>query len=369
MAGARGTIDTSLSFSPAESSRLIRSLRLFIDDGTRSVGDASLGCANLIYLSLLSLDLERQVKEGSRHHTFLAIEEPEAHLHPHLQRLVFRDFFQRTEQDVPEAEEPAQTTIVTTHSPNIVSVAPLKSLVLLKNRVGGGTKATSTATLQLNATEFDDLQRYLDVNRGECVFASGLILVEGIAEEYLVPAFETLLGRDLDMLGISLCVVGGTNFVPYVKFFGPGGLKIPIAVLTDHDPIGDIEPLAHNRIKGLLEAIGEPVANLNLANFVDVGARNGFFVNSHTLEIDLLESGAGAIMIQVLKELTENGAVVKRCDKWQADPGLLEKTQFLKDIIEVGKGRFAQRLASCLGADHCPAYIRNAIEYIVEKAA
>jgi putative ATP-dependent endonuclease of OLD family len=369
MAGERGTVDTNLSFSPAESSRLIRSLKLFIDNGARSIGDASLGCANLIYLSLLSLDLERQVKEGSRQHTFLAIEEPEAHLHPHLQRLVFRDFFQRAEEEVTEGEEPAQTTIVTTHSPNIVSVAPLKSLVLLTNRGGDGTKATSTATLQLSASEFDDLQRYLDVNRGECVFASGLILVEGIAEEYLVPAFAKLLGSDLDVLGISVCVVGGTNFVPYVKFFGPNGLQIPIAVLTDLDPIAERDPLAHNRIRGLFEATGELVADLNLVNFVEAGARKGFFVNSHTLELDLLESGARAILIQVLKELTENGAVVGRCDAWQENPELLDKTQFLKDVIETGKGRFAQRLASRMEAAHCPAYIRNAIEYIVEKAA
>ena len=369
MAGERGKVDTNLSFSPAEPNKLIRSLKLFIDIGTRSVGDASLVFSNLIYLSLLSLDLERQVREGSRHHTFLAIEEPEAHLHPHLQRLVFRDFFQRPGEELPEGEEVSQTTIVTTHSPNIVSVAPIKSLVLLSDRGDDGTKATSTATLELTASEFDDLQRYLDVNRGECVFASGLILVEGIAEEYLVPAFAKLLGRNLDELGISVCVVGGTNFAPYIKCFGPKGLGIPISVLTDMDPIAGGEPLALNRVRKLMEIVGEPTTGLTVANFVGTGAANGFFVNSHTLELDLLESGAKTIMIEVLKELTENGAVVGRCDAWQGDPDHLDKPQFLKDVIEVGKGRFAQRLTARVTADHCPAYISNAIEFIVEKAA
>lgn len=369
MAGLRGTVDTRLGFSPAESSRLIRSLRIFIDEGTRNIGDASLGCANLIYLSLLSLDLERQVKDGSRQHTFLAIEEPEAHLHPQLQRLVFRDFFQHTDDNVPEGEEPAQTTIVTTHSPNIVSVAPIKSLILLKADPEIGTTATSTATLELGETDFEDLQRYLDVNRGECVFASGLILVEGIAEEYLVPALAKLLGQDLDELGISLCVVGGTNFLPYVKFFGPKGLNIPFSVITDFDPIDGKQPLAFNRIRGLLEAIDQQDDGLDLDNFVETGAAGGLFVNTHTLEIDLLNGGAKEVMIHALQELTENGAVNDRCDSWLRDPATVDKLQFLKDVAEVGKGRFAQRLASRLEADHCPAYIKDAIEYVAEKVS
>ncbi len=123
--GEKHAITTNLGFSPADPDRLLRSLRLFIDDGQRGVGDASLGSANLLYLTLLTLELERQVQVGDRSHTFLAIEEPEAHLHPHIQRLVFRDFSIPRNVIAAGLPKKPQTVLLTTHSPHIISVSPL----------------------------------------------------------------------------------------------------------------------------------------------------------------------------------------------------------------------------------------------------
>ena len=92
--------------------------------------------------------------------------------------------------------------------------------------------AVSTADLDLTAQELADIERYLDVTRGEIVFAKGVILVEGEAEEFLVPVLAKKLGHDLDKLGITVCSIGGTHFLPYVKFLGPNGLHIPYAVVT-----------------------------------------------------------------------------------------------------------------------------------------
>ena len=41
--------------------------------------------------------------------------------------------------------------------------------------------------------------------------------------------------------------------------------------------------------------------------------------------------------------------------------------QMLQDIEAIGKGRFAQRLASRLKGDICPQYIRDAITFIADK--
>ena len=69
-----------------------------------------------------------------------------------------------------------------------------------------------------------------------------MILVEGDAERFLVPAFAEALDIPLDMLGITVCSVGGTNFTPYVKLLGPQGLNIPHVILTDRDPNGRSAP-------------------------------------------------------------------------------------------------------------------------------
>ena len=88
-------------------------------------------------------------------------------------------------------------TILTTHSPHIASIAPLRSIVLLRRLADGSTVGVSTATIDLTRSEEADLQRYIDVTRGELFFARGVILVEGDAERFLVPAFAAALDIDL----------------------------------------------------------------------------------------------------------------------------------------------------------------------------
>ena len=79
------------------------------------------------------------------------------------------------------------------------------------------------------------------MTRGEVFFAKGVILVEGDAEKFLLPTLAKLHDPelDLDALGITVCSIGGTNFVPYIRLLGPAGLDIPFAVLTDFDPKGE----------------------------------------------------------------------------------------------------------------------------------
>ena len=157
MVGRLLRIDPSLGFTATVPERLTRSLRMFGDGpAQRPVGELSLGVDNVLYLLLLAIELERKEAAAERATTILAIEEPEAHLHPHLQRLVFRDFLRR--------ESPV---LLTTHSPHIASVAPLSSIVLLRNNQNGqGSIGRSTLEAGLLDQEVDDLQRYMDATSG-----------------------------------------------------------------------------------------------------------------------------------------------------------------------------------------------------------
>jgi len=373
MSGQKQDIHPTLGFSPTDPARLYRSVRLLIDEGARGISDASLGSANLVFLTLKSLELRRLIQENHRDHTFLAIEEPEAHLHPHLQRSVYRHMF--TEAQV---EGAPLTMLVTTHSPHIASVAPLRSVVLLKDEGGAGTKGYSAEAINLENDEVDDIARYLDVTRAEILFARGVLLVEGDAERFLVPALAEGLGYVLDELGITVCSVAGTNFRPYAKFLV--GLGIPFAVITDWDPIQGKKPLGRNRSLRIVKDIEtqrtgtEPAALIKeldaIADYDDFAERcetYGIYTNRKTLEVDLFEDGFAAAIIAVLREYPFSAARQKLINDWEADPKKLDPALLLKMIDTIGKGRFAQRMLSYIEGIKAPHYIKDAIKYVVER--
>ena len=73
-------------------------------------------------------------------------------------------------------------------------------------------------------------------------------------------------------------------------------------------------------------------------------------------------------MCDALTEVTTNGEAKRRAQFWSSSPERLDRLQFIKDVKEVGKGRYAQRLASHLaGTTSCPGYIQKAIEYVVSN--
>jgi len=181
--------------------------------------------------------------------------------------------------------------------------------------------------------------------------------------------FGELLGHDFDELGISVCSVSGPNFLPYVRLLGKDGFGIPFAVLTEYDPKDDGTSRGGPRVIKLLGELmerGEYEALSDDERLARAPAL-GIFLNSHTLEIDLFESGCHRSICKTLIELADSRAVKLRALDWCKEPNSLDKSQFLNDIGAIGKGRFAQRLASRINASCCPPYIEEAIKYVAAR--
>ena len=138
-----------------------------------AIHELSLGGANLIYLTLKLLEFKYQ-REKLTIANFLLIEEPEAHIHTHIQKTLFDRI----------AYSDAQI-IYTTHSTHISEVSNVSNINIL-GRHGAFCEAYQPAS-GLEPIQINSIQRYLDAVRSNLLFAKSVILVEGDVEEILIP--------------------------------------------------------------------------------------------------------------------------------------------------------------------------------------
>ncbi len=184
-----------------------------------------LGEMNLLFIAAELLLLKDDTDGGMK---LALIEELEAHLHPQAQlRLISYLQNEYNENDV--------QIIISTHSPILASKINLKNLILMKE--GKGYDLTEGKT-GLQRGDYLFLQRFLDATKANLFFAKGIIMVEGDAENILIPVIADILGYPLEKYGISIVNVGSTAFLRYSRIMvreGETTIGIPVSVITDCD--------------------------------------------------------------------------------------------------------------------------------------
>jgi len=219
--------------------QILERLELNLLDGATgtAVGTYGLGSNNLLFMACELLLLSKE-DEGL---PLLLIEEPEAHLHPQRQLRLMQ--FLQTATTPDGGKSPVQV-IVTTHSPNLASKIPLDNIVLMRGKQAFSLRKESTG---LAASDYRFLQRFLDVTKANLFFARAVMVVEGEAEELLIPTIAKVLGQDLTRAGVSIVNVRGTGLRRYTRIFqrsdtnGPT-LGMRVAALTDLDVMPDAAP-------------------------------------------------------------------------------------------------------------------------------
>jgi putative ATP-dependent endonuclease of the OLD family len=192
--------------------------------GLYLIDDANpgLGSLNRLFMASELLHLKKTNWNGLR---LGLIEELEAHLHPQSQMQVI---------EVLQRQKEIQL-ILTTHSPNIGSKLKLENLIICHNNKAFPMGESYT---KLSPTDYTFLERFLDTSKANLFFAKGVILVEGWAEEILIPSLAKKIEVNLTEKGVSIVNVGNTAFLRYVNVFvrqNEPYLELPVSVINDLD--------------------------------------------------------------------------------------------------------------------------------------
>lgn len=204
-----------------------------------SAHSRGLGSNNLLFMACELLLLAAE----SDGFPLLLIEEPEAHLHPQRQLRLMAFLQAQAAKERPDGQ--TIQIIVTTHSPNLASELPLSHLALVE---GGRAFPLSEGKTKLSTSDYRFLERFLDVTKANLFFAHAVLIVEGDAENILMPVIAKLLGRDFSEFGVSVVNVGGVGLGRYARVFmrkdpdADGEIGIRVACMTDMDVMPNNAP-------------------------------------------------------------------------------------------------------------------------------
>lgn len=359
-AGEAFLMDVKLGMADPSFSSIARSLTLLLSNNALQDFEPyrnGLGLNNILYISMLMEAFERRVQSPRCAGQLLLVEEPEAHLHPQLQRVLYSELKQKPFQ-----------TILSSHSTHITSSATLSSVIMLTNEGNPATKGTTpTRNGVLESNEVADLERYLDATRSTILFARKVILVEGPAELFLIPPLvKEVLGIDLERFGVSVVPIHGVHFDVYAKLFNQMGLPKKCAIVAD----GDLAP-SDSRASDDGEPLEPPELDPLRSEFVEVFRCRTTFERAITLEgtLEMLAStteelGAPRVTQTILNGLEEIRSIdISTDDQGQIIRRLEERV--LNTARRFGKARFAQVASKHVGlAESLPQYIHDAINWL-----
>jgi putative ATP-dependent endonuclease of the OLD family len=209
---------------------LSKGIRLHFGDGIESFSMEYHGMGTRSWASLLTLKSFVSILAGETTEAYspiLALEEPEAHLHPNAQKQIMDQILNIQGQ-----------VIVSTHSPYVAAQADLSSIRCLyktKEKVIIGLAPGKWDEDTVKNTNFiRRIDREILQTRGDILFARAWLLFEGETEAQALPLFfkHFFNNREACDLGISMIGVSGSgNYSPFIRL--AQSFNIPWYIFSD----------------------------------------------------------------------------------------------------------------------------------------
>jgi len=213
------------------------------------------------FITLLSKNANN---ESQPFFPIIAVEEPEAHLHPNAQKKLFSQI----------SGMPGQK-IIATHSPYIISSCAIKQVrSFYKN--ADAVNCGKIDTSKFSKEELRKISRQVINTRGELFFSKILIFFEGETEEQALPILSNAyFKKSSEELGINFIGVGGYgNYLPFLRV--AESMEIPWLILSD----------AEAEIKGNVKKQFQDLKSTRIENDCIVFLNDGF-----NFETQLIKDG------------------------------------------------------------------------------
>lgn len=346
-------------FSTPETTDILKKLGLQYGKEPIGIERNGLGRNNLLYISLMLSHFSSK-SDDSDYIAFrlLGVEEPEAHLHPHLQ-----DHLAENIRELAKGERDLQV-LMTSHSAHIASSSDIRDTAILYNEGGKINNHFILRGFDESKTENRNsihyLKKYLDATKSTMFFARKLILVEGISEQILIPKFfELYTGNNgkvltIEKVGCNIVNVNGVAFKHFLRVIR-NGYFIKSLVLTDKDSSNTDE---ENRAENLKENYRSNEIYVSITN------------KQETFEKEIIEANnndkAGRKYLLLALERTRPNKA--KIFKEVIGDNSLDIEPFF-ELIKSAKSEFALNLLDVLN-EQCdgfiiPDYIKKGFDFLI----